>query len=161
MQAGQDSVVIIEYTLKNKEGEVLDTSVGSEPLAYLHGYQNIVPGLEKALEGKKKGDVLDVVVAPEDAYGMQRDELISEVDKEELSEIPNLEEGMQLQAQTGQGIQVFTIVKINGDKVTLDGNHPLAGEELNFNVKIVDVRKATQEELEHGHVHGPGGHHHH
>lgn len=160
MNATQDHVVLIEYTLKNSSGEVLDSSEGGEPLAYLHGFQNIVPGLEKALEGKKKGDELQVKLNPEDAYGPRRDELMSVVDKKELEQIPNLEEGMQLQAQTPQGIQIFTITKIAGDKVTLDGNHPLAGEELNFQVKVVDVRKATQEELEHGHVHGPGGHHH-
>lgn len=160
MNAAQDHVVLIEYTLKNASGEVLDSSKGGEPLAYLHGFQNIVPGLEKALEGKQKGDELEVKLSPEDAYGPKRDELVSDVDKSELAQIPNLEEGMQLQAQTPQGIQIFTVVKINGDKVTLDGNHPLAGEELNFSVKVVDVRKASQEELEHGHVHGPGGHQH-
>ncbi len=160
MNATQDHVVTIEYTLKDSKGEVLDSSVGSEPLAYLHGFQNIVPGLEKALEGKKKGDELEVKLTPDEAYGQRRDELMSTVNKAELDQIPNLEEGMQLQAQTPQGVQIFTIAEIKGDEVTLDGNHPLAGEELNFKVKVMDVRKATQEELEHGHVHGPGGHHH-
>lgn len=160
MNVTQDLVVLIEYTLKNSQGEVLDSSDGGEPLAYLHGFQNIVPGLEKALEGKKKGDELQVKLPPEDAYGPLRDELISKVDKAELKDIPNLEVGMQLQAQTPQGIQIFTVTEIEADKVTLDGNHPLAGEELNFSVKVVEVRKASKEELEHGHVHGPGGHHH-
>jgi FKBP-type peptidyl-prolyl cis-trans isomerase SlyD len=161
MNVAQDHVVLIEYTLKNAQGQVLDSSEGSEPLAYLHGFQNIVPGLEKALEGKKKGDAFDVKLSVEEAYGPRREELISEVDKKELMQIPNLEEGMQLQAQTPEGIQILTVTKIGNDKVTLDGNHPLAGEELNFSVKVMDVRKATEEELEHGHVHGPDGHHHH
>lgn len=160
MNATQDHVVVIDYTLTNSSGEVLDSSQGKEPLAYLHGFQNIIPGLEKALEGKQKGDELQVKLSPEEAYGPRRDELLSVVDKNELAQIPNLEEGMQLQAQTPQGVQVFTVSAINGDKVTLDGNHPLAGEELNFSVKVVDVRKASQEELEHGHVHGAGGHQH-
>lgn len=160
MNATQDHVVLIEYTLKNSKGEILDSSEGSEPLAYLHGFQNIVPGLEKALEGKAKGDELEVTLAPDEAYGDHRQELISVIDKKELDQIPDLQEGIQLQAQTPQGIQIFTVTEIKGDKVTLDGNHPLAGEELNFKVKVVDVRKASKEELEHGHVHGPGGHHH-
>jgi len=159
MHATQDHVVSIEYTLKNSSGEVLDSS-GDEPFAYLHGAQNIVPGLEKAIEGKKQGDEVDVKLSPEEGYGPRRDELLSDVDKAELDQIPDLEEGMQLQAQTPQGIQVFTVTKIDGDKVTLDGNHPLAGEELNFKVKVLEVREATSEEIEHGHVHGIGGHHH-
>ncbi|HAG92171.1 MAG TPA: peptidylprolyl isomerase [Bdellovibrionales bacterium] len=159
MQASQDHVVSIEYTLKNAQGEVLDSS-GDQPFSYLHGAQNIVPGLEKALEGKAKGDQLEVNLKPEEGYGPRRDELMSTVDKSELDQIPNIEEGMQLQAQTPQGIQIFTVTEVTGDKVTLDGNHPLAGHDLNFSVTVIDIRKATSEELEHGHVHGPGGHHH-
>ena len=160
MQIAKNAVVEMEYTLRNAEGEVLDTSSGRGPMAYLHGFQNIIPGLEKELEGKTLGAEFRVKVEAAEAYGERDESLISEVDKAELSAIPDLEIGMQLQAQSSQGVRVLTVTNIEKDTVTLDANHPLAGVELHFEVKVTKVRKATEEELAHGHVHGPGGHHH-
>lgn len=160
MTIQDNCVVAIDYTLKDKSGNTLDSSEGKEPLHYLHGKKNIIPGLEKELVGKKEADELTVVIAPEDGYGERQEALITEVPKQELSQVPNLEVGVQLQAQTPEGVQIFTVTAIGDDSVTLDGNHPLAGKELHFQVTVKSVREATEEELAHGHVHGPGGHHH-
>lgn len=160
MTIAKDSVVEINYTLTNGAGEVLDSSKGNSPLAYLHGHQNIVVGLEKELEGKKQGDAFKASVSPEEGYGQRVETLVSEVPRAEFESIPDLKEGMQLQAQTDQGFQIFTVTKLEGETVTVDGNHPLAGETLNFEVEVVSVRAATEEEISHGHVHGPGGHTH-
>jgi len=161
MQIAQDKVVLIHYTLKNDAGETLDSSWGGEPLAYIHGQGNLVAGLEKALEGKQSGDKLSVKVEPTEGYGVRDDALIQQVPKRQFGGA-NVQPGMQFHAQTSQGhARVVTVVRIQGDMVTVDGNHPLAGENLNFDVEVTEVREATQEELEHGHVHGPGGHHHH
>jgi FKBP-type peptidyl-prolyl cis-trans isomerase SlyD len=160
MQVAKNKVVSIDYTLKNDEGEVIDSSEGQEPLFYLHGNQNIVPGLEKALEGKMSGDQVQVSLAPSEAYGERNDALQQVVPREAFQGIDALEVGMQFRAESNAGQQIVTITAIDGDEVTVDGNHPLAGETLNFDVTVVDVRDATEEELEHGHVHGPGGHHH-
>lgn len=153
-------VVAIDYTLKDKTGKVLDSSDGGQPLYYLHGNKNIIPGLEKELTGKKETDQLDLVIPPEEGYGERNDALMTQVTKQELAGVPDLEVGVQLQAQTAQGVQIFTVAAIEGDNVTLDGNHPLAGEELHFSVTVKSIREATKEELDHGHVHGPGGHQH-
>lgn len=162
MTIAADKVVLIHYTLKNDDGEILDSSQeGGEPLAYLHGHQNIVPGLEAALEGLKVGDSKDVVVSPEEGYGPRMDEAIQKVPQAEFpTEIPR-EVGLQIFAE-GPGGQHFPlwIVAIDDDFVTVDGNHPLAGQTLNFSVEVVEIRDASAEELEHGHVHGPGGHEH-
>ncbi len=160
MNISKDHVVEIDYTLTNDAGETLDSSQGGQPLVYLHGHQNIIPGLEKELEGKTLDDEIKTSVDPKEGYGVKSDELVTTVPKAELSSIPNLEVGMQLQAETDQGHQSFTIVKIEEENVVLDGNHPLAGQTLHFDVKVKSVRKATEEELSHGHVHGPGGHQH-
>lgn len=160
MNITKDFVVEMDYILTDKNGNVLDASEKGEPLAYLHGHQNIVPGLEKELEGRKANDSFKVTVTPEEGYGPKRDELLKEVPKADLSGIPDLEVGLQLQADTPYGVQVFEVTEIKGDTVVLDGNHPLAGEELNFDIKILSVRVATSEELTHGHAHGPHGHHH-
>jgi FKBP-type peptidyl-prolyl cis-trans isomerase SlyD len=162
MQIAQDKVVLIHYTLTNDKGEVLDSSSGGEPLAYLHGQGNIIPGLEKALEGKQAGDKLDVKVAPADGYGERDDKLVQQVPRRAFSGAQNVQPGMQFHAQTSQGhTRVVTVTGVVGDMVMVDGNHPLAGEHLNFAVEITEVREASEEELSHGHVHGPGGHHHH
>ena len=160
MQISKNKVVTMEYTLTGDGGEVLDSSDGGEPLAYLHGVGGIIPGLEEALEGKAAGDALNVTIAPDKGYGNRDEQLINSVPKSEFAGIDDLQEGMPLQAQTEQGVQVFWVTKIEADSVTVDGNHPLAGMTLNFDVKVVEVRDATQEELTHGHVHGPGGHEH-
>lgn len=161
MLIAQDKVVLIHYTLTNDAGETIDSSSGGDPLAYIHGQGNLIPGLEKALEGKQAGDKLNVKVRPAEGYGVRDDKLLQQVPKRQFGGA-NLQPGMQFHAQTSQGhARVVTVVRIQGDMVTVDGNHPLAGENLNFDVEVTEVRDATQEELEHGHVHGPGGHHHH
>lgn len=161
MAIKQDSVVSIHYTLKDDEGTVIDSSASGEPLPYLHGHGNIVPGLERELEGKDVGDKLNVKVSPADGYGEHNKDLIQRVPRRALKGIPNVRVGMRLHAQTEEGPQTVTVTNITGDMVTIDGNHPLAGKNLNFDIEVTGVRDATQEELEHGHVHGPEGHHHH
>lgn len=160
MNIAQNAVVLIHYTLTNDAGETLDSSVGGDPLAYLHGNGNLIPGLENALEGKKAGDKLSVKIAPADGYGERDKALVQRIPRRSLKGIPDIRVGMQLQAQTERGPRTITVTQIVGDMVTVDGNHPLAGENLNFDVEIADVREASEEELSHGHVHGPGGHHH-
>jgi FKBP-type peptidyl-prolyl cis-trans isomerase SlyD len=149
----KDRVVSIDYTLRDNSGNLIDSSEGSDPLEYLHGNGNIIPGLEKALAGKKAGDQLTCSIAAADAYGERDDSLIFKVNKSEF-EGADIEVGMQFEAHGEEGAQIVTVVGIEGEEVTIDANHPLAGETLNFDVKIVDVREATSEELEHGHVHG-------
>jgi FKBP-type peptidyl-prolyl cis-trans isomerase SlyD len=160
MVIGQDSVVILHYTLKGDDGKVIDQSSPDEPLAYLHGHGNIVPGLERELTGRNTGDKLAVKVAPADGYGEYEQALVQQVPRRSLQGVQNLKVGMQLQAQTPQGVRIFTVKRLVSDMVTLDGNHELAGQTLHFDVEIADVRAATEEELSHGHVHGAGGHHH-
>ena len=160
MQITQDSVVLIHYTLTDDSGKTIDSSAGGEPLAYLHGNGNLIPGLEKALEGKQSGDQVNVKIAPADGYGEYDKQLVQRVPKRALKGIGNVYVGMQLQAQSEHGARAVTVTQVAGDMVTIDGNHPLAGQNLNFDVKIEEVRTASEEELAHGHVHGPGGHHH-
>lgn len=153
MQIGENKVVTIHYTLTNVNGDVLDSSVGEEPLAYLHGAGNIVAGLEDALAGKAVGEKLDVTVAPEDGYGEKHDEMVQKVPVENFEGVDNVEVGMQFMAQVPWGEQPVEVIKVEEDGITLDGNHPLAGETLQFAVEVVAVRDATEEEVEHGHVH--------
>ena len=160
MQIAKNSVVFIDYTLTDPDGKTIDSSVGKQPLPYLHGRGNLIPGLEKALEGKSAGDNLKVTVSPEEAYGVRDDKLVQVVPKSAFQGVPNLTIGQQFRSQTPTGNVVVTVTKIEGDNVTVDGNHALAGIPLTFDVAIKEVRKASQEELAHGHVHGPGGHHH-
>ncbi len=160
MQISPNKVVSIHYTLKNDAGDVLDSSAGREPLAYLHGAGNIVAGLENALEGKASGDKLNVRVAPEEGYGPRHDALVQDVPRDAFQGVDDIQPGMQFHAQGPSGPMVVTVVKTGDDSVTVDGNHPLAGETLHFDVEVADVRDATEEEQEHGHVHGAHGHHH-
>lgn len=161
MQIEPKKAVYIDYTLTNDAGDVIDSSAGQTPLAYLHGYHNIIPGLERALEGKKVGDELEVVVEPQDGYGDYSAELVTVVPRSAFQGIEQLEIGMQFHASTPDGgTQVVVVRRIDGDDVTVDGNHPLAGQRLNFKVKVVEVRPASDEEITHGHIHGEGGHHH-
>jgi len=155
-----DRVVTLHYTLKDDGGSVLDSSAGGEPLAYIQGHGNLVIGLEKALEGKAEGTSLSVVVTPAEGYGIRDESLIQRVPKRSLQGAGTIAKGMQFQARTDDGMRLFTVTAVIGDMVTLDGNHPLADQTLHFDVQIVGVREATSEELEHGHVHGAGGHHH-
>jgi len=157
MQIAQNSVVAFHYTLTNDAGEVLDSSEGRDPLTYLHGAGNIIPGLEKELEGRAAGDTLNVAVSPEEGYGEVQPQLVQEVPRDAFQGVEAVEPGMQFQAQTQGGPLMVTVTKVEGDTVTVDGNHPLAGQKLNFDVKIEEVRDVSQEEIEHGHVHGEGG----
>jgi FKBP-type peptidyl-prolyl cis-trans isomerase SlyD len=157
MQIAQNSVVAFHYTLTNDAGEVLDSSEGRQPLTYLHGAGNIIPGLEKQLEGREAGEKLNVSVAPEEGYGEVQPQLVQEVPRDAFQGVEAVEPGMQFQAQTQGGPLMVTVTKVEGDTVTVDGNHPLAGQKLNFDVEISTVRDASQEEIEHGHVHGEGG----
>lgn len=160
MQIAVDAVALIDYTLTNDQGEVIDSSAGGDPLAYLHGHGNIIPGLEKALLGKVVGDSLKVTIEPAEAYGEFNPALMEVVPRNLFQGVDTIEPGMQFHAQTGQGMQVITVAAVEGDNVTVNGNHPLAGQTLHFDVTIKEVRAASQEELDHGHVHGVGGHHH-
>jgi FKBP-type peptidyl-prolyl cis-trans isomerase SlyD len=154
MQVAENYVVSMNYTLKDEKGNVLDTSEGKEPLDFLYGKGMIIPGLEKALEGKEKGDSLKVTVEPEEGYGTYNEQAIGEVSKDNFQEGMEPKVGMQVQAQDPNGnVQIFTITEIKDETVMLDGNHPLAGQTLYFDVDIADVREATPEEIDHGHVH--------
>jgi len=153
----KDRVVSIDYKLQDTEGEVLDSSEGSEPLVYLHGNDNIIAGLEKHLAGKKAGDLVDCLVPAAEAYGLRDDSLVVKVERSEFGPGAEIEVGMQFEAHSEGGAQLVTVVGVEGDEVTIDANHPLAGEDLHFTVKVMDVREATAEELEHGHVHGGCG----
>ena len=160
MKIEDNKVVQMHYHLTDEKGAVLDSSQGREPLAYIHGVGNIIVGLEKQLSDKVAGDKVKAVVPPEEGYGERDDSLVQVVPKTGFQGEEELTEGMQVQVGTEQGNAIATVAKIEGEDVTLDVNHPLAGVTLTFDVEIVDVRDATQEELEHGHVHGPGGHNH-
>jgi len=160
MEIADRCVAYFHYTLTNDAGDVLDSSEGREPLPYLHGAGNIVIGLEKALAGKKAGDKLDVAVSPEEGYGVRNEGLVQVVPRDAFRGVDKLEPGMQFQAESSVGPVSVVITKIDGDNVTVDGNHPLAGETLHFKVEITQVRDASVEEVLHGHVHGAGGHHH-
>ncbi len=152
----KDRVVTIDYSLKDDGGNLIDSSEGSEPLVYLHGNGNLIPGLEKELEGKDVGAQLNCAIAPADAYGVRDDSLVFKVQKSEFGGA-DVQVGMQFEAQSEEGAQMVTVVGFDGDQVVIDANHPLAGKTLHFDVKVLDVREATQEEIEHGHVHGCGG----
>ncbi|MEU0539446.1 peptidylprolyl isomerase [Nocardia sp. NPDC005978] len=161
MSIAANKVVSIEYTLTDDEGEVIDTSVGDAPLEYLHGAENIVPGLERALEGKASGDEVKVVVEPEDGYGEYLAELVSTVDRSAIEGVDEIEVGMELAAESPDGeMEILTVREVAGDEVTLDANHPLAGQRLTFEVRVVDIRDASADELAHGHPHGDDDHHH-
>jgi FKBP-type peptidyl-prolyl cis-trans isomerase SlyD len=161
MQIANHKVVSIHYTLTNDEGDVLDSSKGQEPLAYLHGFGNIISGLENALNGRALGDKFTVAIAPAEGYGERDNEMVQSVPKSSFQGVDEILPGMQFQAQSPDGMQLVTVIDVDGDEVILDGNHPMAGMTLNFDVEVTEIRDATAEELEHGHVHGPGGHHHH
>lgn len=160
MKVADNKVVVIDYTLTDNSGTVIDSSEGAGPLAYLHGADNIIPGLEAALLGKEAGDKVKASIEPANAYGERHEELKQEVPAELFSGVDNVEVGMQFQSETDEGPVLVTVVAVNDKTITVDGNHPLAGVHLNFDVEVREVRDASAEELEHGHVHGEGGHHH-
>ena len=154
MNIEKNLVVAIDYTLSDNDGVVIDTSTGREPLKYLHGTGALIPGLEKELEGKVVGDKLDVAIKPEDGYGMRNEEMLQTVPREHFGHVPEIQAGMQFQANSEEGPVMVTIVKVDEKEVMVDGNHPLAGFILNFKVEVKEVRAASAVELEHGHVHG-------
>lgn len=158
MQISDKAVVSIHYTLTGDDGEQLDSSLGGEPLRYLHGNGNIITGLEQALAGLSVGDKRSVAVPPEQAYGVRDDNMTQVVSKKMFDDM-EVEVGMQFHAEVNHGSGIITITEIDGDDVTIDGNHPLAGMTLHFDVEVVEVRPATDDELAHGHVHGAGCHH--
>jgi FKBP-type peptidyl-prolyl cis-trans isomerase SlyD len=160
MQISQHTVVAIDYTLTDDEGTVLDTSEGREPLYFLQGVGQIISGLEEALEGKSAGEQFSVSIPPEKGYGLRNDSLIQQVPRDRFPADAEIEKGMQFRASSPDGPMVVTVTDVSLDFVMVDGNHPLAGQTLNFAVDIVAVRPATESELDHGHVHGPGGAHH-
>ena len=156
----KDKIVSIDYTLTGKDGNVLDSSQGKAPLQYLHGRGNIIPGLETALEGKNEGEQVNVSVPPGQAYGERDERMVQPVPRAAFQGVEKIEPGMQFQANTQAGPRLVTVVGVTAEQVTVDANHPLAGQTLNFDVKVVGIRDATQEELSHGHAHGAGGHQH-
>ena len=154
MNIGEKCVVTFHYKLTNSDGEQLDSSQGQDPLKYLHGASNIVPGLEKALEGKSAGDTLKIEVQPEEAYGPVQPQLVQQVPRSAFDDAPEIKPGMRFQAQGNEGQpQFITVTEVSGDEITVDGNHPLAGQVLHFDVTIETVREASEEEVAHGHPH--------
>ena len=160
MQIGDQKGVILHYTLTDNDGRVIDKSEDGS-FAYLHGASNIIPGLEDALTGKSAGEEMSVSVSPEQAYGVRDESMLQQVPKNMFEDASQIAVGTQFHAQGPNGeMLVVTVMEVEEEHVVVDGNHPLAGVELNFDVKIIDVRDASEEEIEHGHVHGPDGHHH-
>lgn len=157
MKINNDSAVSIHFTLK-VDGKTIESSFGSEPLVYLHGHRSLVPGLEEALTDKTKGDIFTVTLAPDKAYGPRNEELVQIVPRNQFP--AELKVGQQFQVDDPQGPMIITITHINDQEVTIDANPEMAGQTLTFDIEVTDVRAATKEELAHGHVHGPGGHHH-
>lgn len=155
MSISKNKVVAIDYHLTGNNGDVIDSTRGEEPLLYLHGVGNIIEGLEKALEGKQSGDEISVTVGPEEAYGHRSDELIQSFHRDDFEDPDSIEVGMQFQLPEEEGGQIFTVADLNGDEVLIDANHPLAGQTLNFEVVVGEIRDATPEEIEHEHAHYP------
>jgi FKBP-type peptidyl-prolyl cis-trans isomerase SlyD len=162
VQVARNTVVTINYTVTDPDGAVLDTSDGDEPLSYIQGTDSLVPGLERALEGKSPTDRIAVTVSPEDGYGVRDDALVIALPRSQFTSVGAVEVGMQFEMQGEEDSRIVTVTSMDDDTVTVDANHPMAGVTLRFDVSIVGVRPATAEELEHGHAHGAdGGHHHH
>ena len=159
MNIANDSVVSFHFTLKDKDGKTIESSFGDQPLVYMHGHRGIVPGLEEALNTRKKGDKFNVTLSPEKGYGPRNESLVQKVPREEFPD-SNVQVGMQFQVDTAGGPMIITVTAVGDKEVTIDANPELAGQVLNFEIEVMDVRAATKEELAHGHVHGPGGHHH-
>jgi FKBP-type peptidyl-prolyl cis-trans isomerase SlyD len=160
MQAEKDKVVSIHYTVSEEPGDQIETSRGRDPMRFLFGHGNIIPGLEQAIAGRTAGAAFDVVIEPEQAYGKRREDFVQRVPKKYFRDPAHLQPGMSTTLSTRDGPRSVTVLKIGSSVVDVDLNHPLAGKTLRFAVEITDVRDATEEELAHGHAHGPEGHHH-
>lgn len=157
---GNNCVVSIHYTLTDDAGNMLDSSINSEPLHYLHGADNLIPGLENELTGKAVGSAFKVKVPPEDAYGIYNDDLVQTVPLDLFKGVEEVKPGMQFETQVANGPELIIVTDVSNGQVTVDGNHPLAGKTLHFDVTVEAIRDATSEELEHGHPHTGHDHHH-
>jgi FKBP-type peptidyl-prolyl cis-trans isomerase SlyD len=157
MKVEKDKVVGFHYTLSSQEGRQLETSREGEPVSYLHGAGNIIPGLEREMAGRAPGDHFSVTVQPEDGYGPRNAANIQRIPLKRLGNIPKPKPGEVLGLQTNQGPVQVTVIKVGKFNIDVDANHPMAGQVLNFEVEITSIRDASEEELNHGHVHGPGG----
>lgn len=159
MEIKKNKVVSFDYTLKDDQGNIITTSKDTGPLVYLHGYDNLIPGLEQSLENRKLGDLFKVTIPPEQGYGLYDDNLVMTVKKDDLELEEEITVGSELEAHIGDDVQLFYVKELDGNIVVLDGNHPLAGMILVFEVKVLDIREATKEEEKHGHAHsGEEGH---
>lgn len=159
MNIESKKAVGIHYSLKNEAGEIIDTSINAEPLIFIHGSGQIIPGLEAELLGKSKGDKFNAVIGPEDGYSLRNEAMMQEVPKSEFQDADTVQIGMQFQVETEHGPLVLIVKEILDEAFVVDGNHPLAGEILNFDVEVTEVRDATEEELKSGHIHGAGCNH--
>ena len=160
MQVAKHKVISIDYTVSDPQGTELDTSKGRGPFAYIHGIGNIIPGLEAALEGKSSGDQVNTVIPPEKGYGARDEGLVQQLSRSQFDTKEDIQVGMQFHAMSESGPRVVTVIGVDGENVTIDGNHPLAGVTLHFDVTVKEIRDATSEELSHGHVHGSDDHPH-
>jgi FKBP-type peptidyl-prolyl cis-trans isomerase SlyD len=160
VQIGAETVVSFHYRLLDDSGQELETSRGGNPATYLHGTHNIIPGLESAMTGRVTGDSFSTTVSPEDAYGLRDPDRVQRVPIKHLAFNGKLSPGAVVQLSTSDGMRTVTVVKAGRHSADIDTNHPLAGQTLTFDIEIVEVRNASAEEVAHGHVHGPGGHHH-
>ena len=160
MKIEKDRVVRFHYAVAEAGQEAVENSKdGGQPLAILFGHGNIIPGLEKAMDGREAGDSFKATVPAAEAYGERRDGLTQRIPKKHFG-AQRLEPGMQVVLQTNFGPRAVTVEKVGMSVVDVDLNHPMAGKDLDFDIEVVEVREASAEELEHGHVHGDGGHHH-
>lgn len=160
MQIAAETVVKFHYTLHDEAGKELETSRGSEPATYLHGANNIIPGLESAMAGRDDGDIFSATVSPEQAYGLRDADKAQRVPVKHLSFKGKLRPGAVVQLSTSEGMRAVTVVKVGRHSADIDTNHPLAGQTLVFDIEVIETRSASAEEVSHGHVHGPGGHQH-
>jgi FKBP-type peptidyl-prolyl cis-trans isomerase SlyD len=150
-------VVSFHYTLANQDGEQIESSRDQQPMTYLHGGNNIIPGLEKAMAGKSVGDEFQVTVEAAEAYGERNEDKLQRIPAKHFKNLKRLMPGQLVALQTQQGQMQVTVVKIGRFNVDVDANHPLAGQALTFDVEVTEIRDASEEENTHGHVHGPGG----
>ncbi len=161
MQIVKDTVVTLDFTLKDDSGSILDTTEGDQPLVYIHGSNNLIPGLERELEGKSSGDSFEITIPPTEGYGERDEKKVISVSKDMFPSDQPVSAGTSYESEDNEGNPItIKVVEVNDKEVKVDANHPLAGVNLHFAVAVKDIRDATSDELAHGHVHGPGGHEH-
>jgi len=156
----KEKVVVLKLVLKDEKNQILEATDDKHPLAYIHGSGEMVPGIEKALDNKKVGSKVSKTIGPKEGYGDYREEWVQTAPLENFDDPIRVKVGVQFQAKTDNGVRIATVTKIEDKSVTIDMNHPYAGKSLSFDAEVLEVREATKEEKEHGHVHGLGGHHH-